>query len=103
MNVRCMDHKGCVFGCGSGLLRLELRGQMAQRTTTMRCGYTRCLVHHPGKPLLCLVVNVLRVDTRIQQKLFRRSNPPPIVRVPFVDFKTCNPTRIINKRRPKGR
>ena len=31
------------------------------------CGYTRCLVHHPGKPLLCPPVSVLRIDTRIQQ------------------------------------
>lgn len=31
------------------------------------CGYTRCLVHHPGKPLLCPPVSMLRIDTRIQQ------------------------------------
>lgn len=50
----------------------------------MRCGYMRCLVHHPGKPLLCPPVSMLRIDTRIQQAVPSLKSAGPIVLPVFV-------------------
>lgn len=67
----------------------------------MRCGYTRCLVHHPGKPLFCPPVSMFRIDTRIQQAVPPLKSADRLCYRPLSN-KTCNPLRIINMRRQGG-
>lgn len=93
---------------GSGMLGSEIRlvtDQIARTDgaakTSMRCGYTRCLVHHPGKPLFCPPVSMLRIDTRIQQAVPSARSPmrlPPIVLPALCQIKHVIPPRIINMR-----
>lgn len=64
------------------------------------CGYTRCLVHHPGKPLFCPHVSMLRIDTRIQQAVLSLKSDI-VLRRPLSN-KTCNPVRVINMRLAHG-